>query len=279
MDQSNNQNLLQGAVFSLQEGTYTEGQFTPTESGINQSGTTDSDGTVIFGKNAGEILKYNTVYCLQETKAPEGYVLNSTPHYFAIAKKDEDGNYPTFPNGVAVWYQGAEYTYQFYNSKGEVTVKKEFKDPGNGSLDKVDGIYYFGIYDTENLEGEALQTVSISYQNGTVTPEGGEAKFTGLTLGETYYIYELDDSKQPIKDNALATVGGKSFDVTYSSGPAVTVPADGTAAVSLTVTNQVHYTALPETGGTGTLPYIFSGIALMAGTLLYIIFRRRKEGI
>lgn len=279
MDQSNNQNLLQGAVFSLQEGTYIEGQFTPTEGGINQSGTTDSDGTVIFGKDAGETLKYNTVYCLQETKAPEGYVLNPTPHYFAIAKEDEDGNYPTFPDGVAVWYQGAEYTYQFYNSRGEVTVKKEFKDPGNGSLDKVDGTYYFGIYDTENPVGEALQTVSISYQNGSVTPEGGEAKFTGLTLEKTYYIYELDDSNQPIMNNTSATVGGKSFDVTYSSGPAVTVPADGTAAVSVTVTNQVHYTALPETGGTGTLPYIFSGIALMAGTLLYIIFRRRKEGI
>lgn len=33
---------------------------------------------------------------------------------------------------------------------------------------------------------------------------------------------------------------------------------------------------LPETGGTGTLMYIFGGIAMIAGALIYVIKRRSR---
>lgn len=81
-------------------------------------------------------MSYNTVYCLTETVAPEGYVLDAVPHYFAVAKQQEDGKCPTFPNGVTVWYQSADYTYQAYNHKGEATVAKAFLDAGGNHLAK-----------------------------------------------------------------------------------------------------------------------------------------------
>ena len=152
-----------------------------------------------------------------------------------------------------------------------------FEDAGGYSLDRLTGTYRFGIYDREDPTGDPLQTVMITYGNGTVTPEGRRAKFTNLELGKAYYIYELDDDGQPIKDGALAAVDGKIFEVTYTNGPVVTVPADGTAAVTVTVTNRVHYTVLPETGGAGTLAYTAGGAALMAGALGYVILRKRKE--
>lgn len=280
LDQYNTSQTLSGATFTLVEGTYADGTFTPTTDGLSLTGTTGKDGTLTFGKESGQTMKYNTVYCLTETAAPEGYVMDAVPNYFAVVKQQEDGSYPTFPNGVTVWYQSADYTYQAYNHKGEATVAKAFLDAGGNHLAKIDGAYRFGIYTEANPTGDPLQTVTITYVNSTVTPESGTAKFTNLTLGGTYYIYELDDSGQPISGNVPATVNSSSFLVTYTNGPAVTVPADGSAAATVTVTNQVCYPELPNTGGAGTIPYTIGGFLLLTGAaflLLYHHTKRRKE--
>lgn len=281
LDQYNTSQTLSGATFTLVEGTYADGTFTPTTDGLSLTGTTGEDGTLTFGKTSEQTMSYNTVYCLTETVAPEGYVLDAVPHYFAVAKQQEDGKCPTFPNGVTVWYQSADYTYQAYNHKGEATVAKAFLDAGGNHLAKIDGVYRFGIYAEANPTGNPLQTVTITYANSTVTPESGTAKFTNLTLGEMYYIYELDDNGVPIRgDNTLATVNGANFLVTYSNGPAVTIPESGTAAAAVTVTNQVCYSELPHTGGAGTTLYTKGGVLLTASAmflLLYYHTKRRKE--
>ena len=281
LDQYNTSQTLSGATFTLVEGTYADGTFTPTTDGLSLTGTTGEDGTLTFGKTSEQTMSYNTVYCLTETVAPEGYVLDAVPHYFAVAKQQEDGKCPTFPNGVTVWYQSADYTYQAYNHKGEATVAKAFLDAGGNHLAKIDGAYRFGIYAEANPTGNPLQTVTITYANSTVTPESGTAKFTNLTLGKMYYIYELDDNDVPIRgDNTLATVNGANFLVTYSNGPAVTIPESGTAAAAVTVTNQVCYPELPHTGGAGTTLYTKGGVLLTASAmflLLYYHTKRRKE--
>ena len=281
LDQYNTSQTLSGATFTLVEGTYADGTFTPTTDGLSLTGTTGEDGTLTFGKTSEQTMSYNTVYCLTETVAPEGYVLDAVPHYFAVAKQQEDGKCPTFPNGVTVWYQSADYTYQAYNHKGEATVAKAFLDAGGNHLAKIDGDYRFGIYAEANPTGNPLQTVTITYANSTVTPESGTAKFTNLTLGKMYYIYELDDNGVPIRgDNTLATVNGANFLVTYSNGPAVTIPESGTAAAAVTVTNQVCYPELPHTGGAGTTLYTKGGVLLTASAmflLLYYHTKRRKE--
>ena len=279
LDQYNTSQTLSGATFTLVEGTYADGTFTPKTDGLSLTGTTGEDGTLTFGKESGQTMRYNTVYCLTETAAPEGYVMDAVPHYFAVAKQ-ENGSYPTFPNGVTVWYQSADYTYQAYNHKGEATVAKAFLDAGGKPLEKIDGTYRFGIYAEEDPTGNPLQTVTITYANSTVTPESRTAKFTNLTLGGTYYIYELDDSSQPISGNVPATVNSSSFLVTYTNGPAVTVPADGSAAAAVTVTNQVCYPELPHTGGAGTIPYTIGGFLLLTGAAFLLLYRhtkRRKE--
>ena len=280
LDQYNTSQTLSGATFTLVEGTYADGTFTPKTDGLSLTGTTGKDGTLTFGKESGQTMRYNTVYCLTETVAPKGYVRDAAPHYFAVVKQ-QDGKYPTFPNGVTVWYQNADYTYQAYNHKGEATVAKEFLDAGGKPLAKIDGAYRFGIYTEANPTGKPLQTVTITYANSTVTPESGTAKFTNLTLGGTYYIYELDDNDVPIRgDNTLATVNSSSFLVTYPNGSAVTVPAGGSAAAAVTVTNQVCYPELPNTGGAGTIPYTIGGFLLLTGAAFLLLYRhtkRRKE--
>lgn len=280
LDQYNTSQTLSGARFTLVEGTYDNGTFTPKTGGLSLADTTGTDGTLTFGKTSGQTMKYNTVYRLTETEAPEGYVLDSTPHYFAVAKQVENGGYPTFPDGVTVWYQSADYTYQAYNHKGEATVEKKFKDAGGNDLEKIDGTYRFGIYAKANSTGDPLQTVTITYANNAVTPEGGKAKFTNLTLGTTYYIYELDDTNKPIQNDTLATVNGNRFSVSYANAPAVTIPIDGTAAATVTVTNRVSYPELPNTGGSGTIPYTTGGFLLLTGAafLLLYIYKKRRRG-
>lgn len=279
-DQNNLTSYLAGATFKMVEGTMENGNFTAsTDSTRVWEGTTDGSGRLKFGTNP--LMAYNTVYQITETDAPSGYVLDSTPYYFIVAKANEDGTYPNYPDGVTVYYDSSTYTCEIANHKGEATVQKQFKDAGDKSLDKVTGTYKFGIYEDENTTPNPLQTVTITYEeDGKVTPESGKAKFTNLTLGSTYYIYELDDAGNPIKNDTIATVNGKSFSVNYTSGNAVTIPDNGTATVTITVTNRVNYSELPETGGTGTIPYTTGGLLLILSAGILLMYRlkiRRKE--
>ena len=275
-DQTNLTHFLAGAAFEMVEGTMENGVFTPSADTTRiWSGTTDESGRLRFGNSP--LMAYNTVYRITETAAPPGYILDGSPSYFIVAKANEDGSYPAYPGGVTVYYDSSTYTCEIGNHKGEATVEKRFSDPENQSLEKVNGTYRFGIFNTAEPDGTPLQTVVITIQNGSAANTG---KFTGLELGKTYYIYELDDDGLPISGGTLAMVDGKLFDVTYTSGPAVTVPSDGTAAAAVTVTNQVHYTALPQTGGAGTNLYTMGGLLLIAAAsllLLYKHIRHRKE--
>lgn len=276
-DQNDLTKTLSGAAFKMVEGTMKDGVFTAsTDSNRVWTGSTDENGKLKFGTTA-PLMAYNTVYQITETAAPEGYIPDSTPYYFIVAKANADETYPDYPEGVHVHYDSSTYTCEIANHKGEAYVEKQFRDAQNQNLSKIDGSYRFGIYDTENPAGKPLQIVTINYSNGETNPENEKAVFTNLTPGATYYIYELDDSSKPIKDNTLATVDGKTFDVSYNSGSAVTIPSDGSAAETVTVTNQVHYSELPETGGPGTLPFIMGGLLLIAVSLLHGYSMRRKN--
>lgn len=267
LDQNNTSTHLSGAAFQLEEVTYTEGEgFTAKEGGLTLEGTTGEDGTLTFGKDPDKPMEYNTIYCLTETQAPEGYVLDKTPHYFAVVKQ-EDGTYPEFPDEVKREYQTQQYTYQALNHKGEATVTKKFLGETGDALEKIDGTYHFGLYAQAVATGEPLQTVTITYANNTVNPKDGTAKFTNLELGTTYYVYELNDSGQPITSGS-GTVSGKPFLVTYTDN-AVTVTAENPTA-NVTVTNKVNYPELPLTGGRGTTHIYLLGslLALAAGMLL-----------
>lgn len=268
LDQYTTSQFLSDAEFKLVE---VNDDFTETKDGLSLSGTTGADGTLTFGKSEGKLLKYNTIYCLIETKAPEGYVLDAAPHYFAVAEQ-VDEEYPEFPEGVTVWYQSANYTYQAYNHKGEAEVRKTFLNAGDDELEKVNGTYRFGIYTEANPTGTPLQTVSITYAKDKVEQTDVKAKFTNLELGKTYYIYELDDSNQPIMNNVLAMVNKSGFIVTYPNGSQVTIPSDGSSQNPVTVTNQVCYPELPDAGGTGAnIFYVLSLIFVIGAAVLLVI--------
>jgi hypothetical protein len=113
-DKNNTSEVLSGATFTLQAVTYENGVYTPVPGSKVWTGTTGEDGSVTFGKSNDQVMAYNTIYCLKEIEAPEGYVLDKRPHYFAIGKKVNDV-YQIFPEEVDVYYLGSEYTCEIYD--------------------------------------------------------------------------------------------------------------------------------------------------------------------
>lgn len=260
---------LPGAEFEMAEGTMDNGTFTPTE-GKTWTGTTDANGVLVFG--ADPLMAYNTVYRIVETKAPDGYVLDAAPHYFLVAKANADDSYPEYPDGVDVWYESDTYEFRMGNGRGEASVTKCFAGL-EGEASPVSGTYRFGLYDTPNPVGDPMQTVSISFADGDSGSK--TAKFTNLVLGETYYLFELDDAGKPILNERVGTVNGNQFKVSYSDSAMVTI---GTAQSNVTVTNNISYPVLPETGGRGIGMFTIGGLTLMlaAAILLYTHSKRRK---
>ena len=260
---------LPGAEFEMAEGTMDNGTFTPTE-GKTWTGTTDANGVLAFG--ADPLMAYNTVYRIVETKAPDGYVLDAAPHYFLVAKANADGSYPEYPDGVDVWYESDTYEFRMGNGRGEASVTKCFAGL-EGEASPVSGTYRFGLYDTPNPVGDPMQTVSISFADGDSGSK--TAKFTNLVLGETYYLFELDDAGKSILNERVGTVNGNQFKVSYSDSAMVTI---GTAQSNVTVTNNISYPVLPETGGRGIGMFTIGGLTLMlaAAILLYTHSKRRK---
>jgi LPXTG-motif cell wall-anchored protein len=73
--------------------------------------TTDENGTLYFAADD-TWMSFDAVYCITETKAPEGYDLDNTPYYILLATK---GNTNTYPSNIDVQGGTAEFLYEPLN--------------------------------------------------------------------------------------------------------------------------------------------------------------------
>lgn len=299
-DQNNLSSLLSGAEFEIIEckrelnGTITD------ESGKKWTGTTEVNGVISFGSgsSADPAMNYNTIYKVTETKAPSGYVENSEPIYIMVPRKEE--NSQDYSEDVKACIQDSRIHKQYkstyeltvLNHKGEITVEKKFKDPGGQDASSVSGTYKFGLYEkadgttnTTNSDGitsgttaAPLQTITITYMAGEKKPR--TEKFVNLDLSKTYYVFELDDKGNPIKDSTtVAVVNKMEYFTSYA-----TTKSDSTTGVNsavngdtVTVTNQTRVKELPSTGSYGPLIFRLAGAVLIffAGLQMLINIKKR----
>lgn len=284
LDQYHNQQCLKGAEFKLTEMELdSEGKLIEKTGGLSLSGTTDEQGKLSFGQDSQKRLECNTVYALIETKAPEGYVLDSKPHYFLVAKKETINGTSTYPDyaayneqGVLIYYNNLTYNYNAYNHKGEVTVTKKFADangdPLNGNLN---GTYSFGLFDSDTSE-TPIQKQTITYKNGIATTDDGTVKFTNVEFNKNYWIYELNDEGKPIKDQENNYVSGIPFVVSYKDNQIRL--SGGTVHQEVVVTNRINYAELPNSGGIGTAIYTISGSILIFAAVTLLVQRKKRNG-
>lgn len=185
-DQNDLSNLLSGAAFEVVSCTRQENGTIVENENPKWSGTTNEQGQLIFGTGAtgGSVMHYNTIYKVTETTAPDGYVADSEPIYIMVPRiVDDASDYPDYVKKcmqmtnpkINIQYQST-YELTVFNHKGEITVKKKFKDPGGKDVSPVSGTYKFGLYETADGTTEPLQTITITYSAAEKDPK--TANFT-----------------------------------------------------------------------------------------------------
>lgn len=250
-------------------------------------GTTDENGTLIFGigKSVNYVMEYNTIYKVTETKAPDRYVLDQKPIYIMVPKiNDGESDYSGYVKAcisdsqIKKQYK-SPYVLQVTNHKGEITVEKKFKNPGGRESNPVSGMYKFGLYENADGNGKPLQTIYITYDAGEKTTKSN--KFVNLELTKTYYVFELDDSDNPIKDSTtVATVNGMEYFTSYETKDSAGKTSQSNSASNgdtVTITNQSRVKELPSTGSCGVLIYRLAGaiLILFAGMLMLINIKNK----
>lgn len=285
-DEYNTAHYLSGAEFEIVECTRNDdGSFTIDPSKPKATGATDSNGELKFGTTSGYAMNCNTVYRVTETKAPDGYVLDPTPQYIIVPRKvSGTSEYSDYvkkcidDNNIQKQYK-TTFKLEITNRKGEIEVEKKFKNAGGNDKNPIKGEYKFGLY--TDLGVTKIQEKSIIYnQADTASSTTKTVKFVDVALNQTYYVYELDDSGNPIKDSAsIPIINGLEYITSYKTNN-----ADGSNGMTLTstsstgkvtVTNQVYTRQLPATGGNGINGYVKSGAILMLLAGVVLLKRRR----
>lgn len=269
---------LSGAEFTMVEcKRLDDGTIKQKDETFNWSGTTDNNGNLSFGSGSAtdHVMQYNTIYKVTENKAPKDYVKSEQELYIMVPRVESGKNdYSDYvktciqDKRIKVQYQET-YVLTVLNHKGEITVEKKFKNPGNYDMNPVTGTYHFGLYENKDGTEKLLQTISIQYDEGSTDTKS--EKFINLDLGKTYYVYELDDQNNPIKDSGVHVINRLEYITSYSTNNAV---QNGD---TVTVTNQSRVKQLPSTGSYGTLIYRISGAMLVLASLIILTNINKKN--
>ena len=234
---------------------------------FSDSGSTSTgDGTVL--------RPFNTLYRLTETKAPDGYAVDPTPHYFIWTTdlESKDTAYDTAvgtratetgvdKNSINFYYKGESITLTVKNTSNRLVIQKLWEDKyGNaidGASEKLPPSITVELYKrtAPDDEGEYVKTLTLTKQ--------GEWKATypvpAVDLSCYFYVKE--------------TSTGQTYDVSYSNN---NVQGTGTIVVTNKEKDNTGY-ELPSTGGTGTLPYTAVGGTMMLSALAYSIIHRKRR--
>ena len=151
-------------------------------------GTANLDRSVTTGGSAANVildnLEINQVYTLEETKAPEGYLLNGEPLYFQVGA---DGRLLD-ASGNALLVQ-SELLVPNEESKKESSIVVTKVDPTADESDKFLAGAEFGLF-KQAEDGSSWPDTPLETK---VTNKAGQVEFTGLAGG----VYQVKELKAP----------------------------------------------------------------------------------
>lgn len=137
----------------------------------------------------------------------------------------------------------------------------------------LEGAQFTLHHDTETCSicrGDGKSSVAIPDLTATSGADG-TVLFQNIPSGHEYQLTET-----VVPEGYMAGHETYHVKVAYDTLTVTVTAADGTVKEwNGQIMNHSYY-KLPETGGTGTLPFILSGLALIAGALVYDRYRRRS---
>lgn len=283
VDASDITKRLPDAVFKLYEVNMDEALKSGVDGAMTefQEVATNEDGEAAFGA-AGNKMKTNTLYCLKETTAPEGYTAISEPIWIMLKGQDEQQyrdalaeaerlkqvcavvKTPT-PN-TAIMVSDEPYSGQAVISATKVLQGSTLQEG------------QFGFVLKDKNTGRVLQTI----RNGV----DGDINFV-LDYTETgTYEYTISEvipegaDENNVKDHIAydTTVHKVKVVVTNGKGELNTVVTydDTDTPTPPTFTNR-YSTTLPEAGGAGLTMTYLAGVSLLCFAATWMHARRHRD--
>lgn len=263
-------NTLPGATFKLWQ--YTNGSWTV----ARETCTTGVGGLLVFQyakngavANGAVSVERGVLYKLKEIAPPNGYIGDSTPHYFlmldANQTKDDAAITSVVRNsGVAesqITFVAANQTKQMYveNTAKQITIRKVWQD-ANGKQET-------------NVNHEPITVKITRYKDGIVDATWSPKSITLSSDNDWTYIYpDSSKSDAPLEDGYTYAVEEEKvpdgYNVSYTDSKGTERHTGLTSGDSVTITNMkktnwliVEKKWLAE-GGTTTLTDLPEGTAI-----------------
>ena len=283
--------LLEGATFRVEVYDGNDGY-----KDTGRRYTTKADGTISIRQNEkdeqGNAYKYNTAYRIVEESPPPSYEMpsNAPYYYFYFSENSDD-----LPDGLttenkAIDLSKESRTEYVANSKEsiDVSVTKTWTKADGTSLDESDRkpvtvrLYAYTVenalwkkYQQGTLNAAEQQQLDAARESAVQTDSATLDKSNNWSKAFRYLSVKADNNNKYIY--FVTEDSMPDFDSTVTQS----LPkkdADGVWQVSVGVKNSQKPTyTLPQTGGSGTMPYLAGGAALMAVSLLCGYHKKRKE--
>ena len=249
------------------------------------SGTTDANGELTFSiTSAEQTLSPNVLYRLTETKAPDNYILDSTPKYLFFYEKGADGKdaFKTALGSESITDNGQTVTVDnvtfgcstnttqltVRNTYNRLTVKKYWLSAADGKplADADIPVNSIQVELYRYTEGQTAQNavlVDTQYlnkdNNGWSFTWSGENQIPAVDINGKKYCYFVKE----------VTTGNWVTEITNNNG---------IQTGKIFITNKVYSGyVLPSTGGMGTMPFAAVGGMLTVGAALLLAKRKKHE--
>lgn len=269
---------LQGAEFTIWQYDLQTKDWQRWSGGVNGTVTTNEKGQVsltVLENGGPQTLKPDVLYKIVETKAPQNYQKDETPHYVLFHKSNETpqtafdtatGKETVIDEGKTIQFADVQVgnaaqttTAQYTNRYSNLTVSKLWLDA-----------------DTRQPVEPAAENIEIQVWRYTDSVESKEP-FEKATLNKTNnWTWSKSGDKLPLTDGKGNAYHYLVEEVTTGNWN-VYISNNGVQTGNITVQNYV-YTGyeLPSTGGMGTAPFGVLGGALAAAAALLLV-RKRKQ--
>ena len=269
---------LQGAEFTIWQYNLQTKDWQRWSGGVNGTVTTNERGQVsltVLENGSEQTLKPDLLYKIVETRAPQNYQKDDTPHYVLFHKSNETpqtafdtatGKETVIDEGKTIQFDDVQVgsaaqttTAQYTNRYSNLTVSKLWLDADTRQPVEpaVNSIHIKVWQYTDNAEDRTLfaEADLTAGNNWTKTWSGEELPLTDEKGNAYHYLVEE------------VTTGNWN----------VYIDNNGVQTGNITVQNYV-YTGyeLPSTGGMGTAPFGVLGGALAAAAALLLV-RKRKQ--